>query len=432
MIDQEDFDISFVDDEGDDVFQLEEHTFVDQEDLEEVEISFVSDEEEDDENLDETNEEILWPGALVQEDDTERLTRLNVLNVIEASIFEQLNSFITRRGSPAFQFPNFHSKKNVTFVPEHGLRPINWEETPIELSAVKFDVQTSEKKYIRMMHILNKIHELLVNNEFITKRELYYQLLRHDGGTMEQIDEAIQTIVVMLQIPRGHLRILATSKGLVAGNLTFTIDGIEVDCSAASHGEQIPNEVDDMRDITSNAKVVIVVEKDATFQRLMQEKFLQILSENNIDVLLITGKGVPDLSTRKLLHRLANEDLKDAFYLCLVDGDPYGVAIMLIYKYGSMAMAWCCEQLAVPKLEWIGVHPSEFKDLGEILKGLSPADKKKVDCLRSRDYLPQDYSKELNLMSRIGKKAEIEDIESPSRYIWLKLRPLGYLMDFEE
>ena len=52
-------------------------------------------------------------------------------------------------------------------------------------------------------------------------------------------------------------------------------------------------------------------------------------------------------------------------------------------------MAWCCEQLAVPKLEWIGVHPSEFKDLGEILKGLSPADKKKVDCLRSRDYLPQ-------------------------------------------
>ena len=78
MIDQEDFDISFVDDEGDDVFQLEEHTFVDQEDLEEVEISFVSDEEEDDENLDETNEEILWPGALVQEDDTERFVENKV------------------------------------------------------------------------------------------------------------------------------------------------------------------------------------------------------------------------------------------------------------------------------------------------------------------------------------------------------------------
>ena len=43
-----------------------------------------------------------------------------------------------------------------------------------------------------------------------------------------------------------------------------------------------------MFDITSNAKVVIVVEKDATFQRLMQEDFLGFV---NLDVLLITGKG---------------------------------------------------------------------------------------------------------------------------------------------
>ena len=181
-----------------------------------------------------------------------------------------------------------------------------------------------------MMHILNKIHELLVKDEVITKRELYYQLLRHDGGTMEQIDEAIQTIVVMLQIPRGQLRILATSKGLIAGDLTYTNSyGIQIDCSAAIYGEQIPNEVDDMFDITSNAKVVIVVEKDATFQRLMQEDFLGFI---NFDVLLITGKGVPDLSTRKLIYRLANQDLTDAVFLCLVDGDPYGIAIMLIYK----------------------------------------------------------------------------------------------------
>ena len=200
----------------------------------------------------------------------------------------------------------------------------------IEMSAVKFHAPTSQKKYVRMMHILNKIHELLVKDEVITKRELYYQLLRHDGGTMEQIDEAIQTIVVMLQIPRGQLRILATSKGLIAGNLTYTNSyGIEIDCSASIHGEQIPNEVDDMFDITSNAKVVIVVEKDATFQRLMQEDFLGFI---NFDVLLITGKGVPDLSTRKLIYRLANQDLTDAVFLCLVDGDPYGIAIMLIYK----------------------------------------------------------------------------------------------------
>jgi DNA topoisomerase VI subunit A len=42
----------------------------------------------------------------------------------------------------------------------------------------------------------------------------------------------------MLQIPRGQLRILATSKGLIAGNLTYTnTNGIEIDCSASTHGK---------------------------------------------------------------------------------------------------------------------------------------------------------------------------------------------------
>ena len=97
-----------------------------------------------------------------------------------------------------------------------------------------------------------------------------------------------------------------------------------------------------------------------------------------------------------------------------------------------MAMAWCSEQLAVPKMEWIGVLPSEFEGMGDILNVLSQADKKKVECLKSRNYLPPNYYEELELMTRKAKKAEIEDIESPSKYIWeMKLRPLNYHIEFE-
>ena len=114
----------------------------------------------------------------------------------------------------------------------------------------------------------------------------------------------------------------------------------------------------------------------------------------------------------------------------------FSVNLYILYfflQYGSMAMAWCSEHLAVPKLEWIGVFPSEFDGLGDILKGLSAADKKKVDCLKSRDYLPKNYYKELDLMARQGRKAEIEDIESPSKYIWeMKLKPLEYHIDFKD
>lgn len=76
-----------------------------------------------------------------------------------------------------------------------------------------------------------------------------------------------------------------------------------------------------MKDIISSAKVIVIVEKDATFQRLLEEDFLKFV---NFEILLITGKGVPDISTRKLVHRLAHYELKDAEFVALVDGDPYG------------------------------------------------------------------------------------------------------------
>ena len=200
---------------------------------------------------------------------------------------------------PKFIYPNFKSWRNVKFDPERGLVP---KVEDYELTEVSWANVASRKKYVGILRVLNKIHQLLIDDERITKRELYYQLLSYGGGTANQVAEAVQVVNVMLQIPRGQLRIVATSKGLMAGDLTYiNLDGIEVDCSSASHGEPIPNEVDDMLNIKSTAQVVVIVEKDATFQRLLQENFLKLV---NYNILLITGKGVPDLSTRKLVSRL--------------------------------------------------------------------------------------------------------------------------------
>ena len=68
---------------------------------------------------------------------------------------------------------------------------------------------------------------------------------------------------------------------------------------------------------------------------------------------MVTGKGVPDLSTRQLVHRLSTEGGLPA--AALVDCDPFGIEIMFVYKYGSLAMAWSAEWTAVPSLEWIGL-----------------------------------------------------------------------------
>jgi len=71
-----------------------------------------------------------------------------------------------------------------------------------------------------------------------------------------------------------------------------------VDCRLATGGETIPTNIEDMDSLRTDAKMILIVEKDAVFQSLLQDSSLK--SHN---IIFITGKGVPDLNTRQLVHR---------------------------------------------------------------------------------------------------------------------------------
>lgn len=45
-----------------------------------------------------------------------------------------------------------------------------------------------------------------------------------------------------------------------------------------------------------------------------------------------------------------------------MDADPFGVDILSVYKYGSAAMSHEAEDLAAPRLQWIGILNSEFSE----------------------------------------------------------------------
>lgn len=78
--------------------------------------------------------------------------------------------------------------------------------------------------------------------------------------------------------------------------------------------------------------------------------------------------------------------------------------------------------MAVPKLEWIGVLPSEFKNIENArLQDFSEADVNKAQSLMERTYLSPHMQYELGLMTSCRKKAEIEDVASPSAYLMSKL-----------
>ena len=69
-----------------------------------------------------------------------------------------------------------------------------------------------------------------------------------------------------------------------------------------------------------------MVEKDATFQRLLDEDFVNALHP----CVVVTGKGVPDLNTRQFVRRLWEELGVPVF--ALVDADPFGIEIMCTYR----------------------------------------------------------------------------------------------------
>ncbi|KAG7228143.1 hypothetical protein INR49_013426 [Caranx melampygus] len=185
-------------------------------------------------------------------------------------------------------------------------------------------------------------------------RDIYYNNTQLFGSQSE-VDSIVDDISCMLKVPRRSLHVLATSKGLIAGDLRYTEeDGTRIDCHSSSV-------------------------KDATFQRLLDDNFCTKLSP----CIMITGKGVPDVNSRLMVRKLW--DTLHIPIFALVDADPYGIEIMSIYN------------LRVPE---------------DALIPLTKRDESKLSSLLKRPYLTSqpDWQKEMELMQQTGVKAEIQSL----------------------
>jgi DNA topoisomerase VI subunit A len=64
--------------------------------------------------------------------------------------------------------------------------------------------------------------------------------------------------------------------------------------------------------------------------------------------------------------------------LGLVDGDPYGLDILSVYKYGSQSMQHESEKLAARRLKWLGLWASELARYLSLSQRHAPFDTLKV------------------------------------------------------
>ncbi|KAG4213943.1 hypothetical protein ERO13_A01G090600v2 [Gossypium hirsutum] len=202
-----------------------------------------------------------------------------------------------------------------------------------------------------LLRVLLIVQQLLQENKHASKRDIYYMhsLLFSDQSV---VDRAINDICILLQCSRHNLNVVSVGNGLVMGWLRFFEAGRKFDCinspNSVRMGERSPN-------LVSAALYILVVEKESVFQRLENDKFC---SKNRC--IVITGRGYPDVPTRRFL-RLLVDKLGLPVY-CLVDCDPYGFDILATYRFGSMQMAYDAKFLRVPQIQWLGAFPSDSEN----------------------------------------------------------------------
>ncbi|XP_024027460.1 meiotic recombination protein SPO11-1 [Morus notabilis] len=262
-----------------------------------------------------------------------------------------------------------------------------------------------------LLRVLLIVQKLLQENKHGSKRDIYYM---HPAVFSEQsvVDRAINEICILLQCSRHNLNVVSVGKGLVMGWLRFSESEKKFDCiNRPSIAHPIPVHVEEVKDIVSVAQYILVVEKETVFERLANDQFC-----NKNRCIVITGRGYPDIPTRRFL-RLLIDTLRLPTY-CLVDCDPYGFDILATYRFGSMQMAYDAKLLRIPEMNWLGAFPSDSEKYNlpnQCLLPLTAEDKRKSEAILLRCYLQREVPKwrlELELMLQRGVKFEIEALSA--------------------
>eukprot|EP00112_Aurelia_sp_Birch-Aquarium-sp1_P009763 Seg212.6 transcript_id=Seg212.6/GoldUCD/mRNA.D3Y31 product="Meiotic recombination protein SPO11" protein_id=Seg212.6/GoldUCD/D3Y31 len=336
------------------------------------------------------------------------ISRNDILIKIE-NLVEDLQKDLAAGRPMKFVLNKRGNAKNTKFNKRVGLQM----EENAQVTEVSTANQSSVNKFGVMTRVLSLCYKLLQSDSYTTKRDMYYTD-KNFFGTQQVVDEAFNDIACMLQVPRNSLHVLASPKGMVVGNLVFKDEeGNYIDCSQTKMGTMVPSHIDAIHDFYSKARFVLLVEKEASFQKLNDDQIITKLGP----CILITAKGFPDVNTRIFLRKIW-ENLKIPI-LALMDSDPYGIEIMYVYRYGSKSMTFDAENLTCPSIRWIGVHPSDISKMGipaEVRIPITDSDAKKMTALLKRPYVKgnMEMTQQIETMLSQGYKAEIECLDAVS------------------
>ncbi len=333
-------------------------------------------------------------------------------------------------------------KDMVLKLPVRRLSNIVWDE---ELDRLRLGDKEAKRSFLDIgevrrftltLLIATLANDLLKNGKTASLREVYYNVLPlmrvEPLKGQHESDAAIEDLETILNAVREQMNIRASGRGYLVGPMKWIeryyvggeVREVERDgTKQGMGGAGVPAIVEkDVFDIVEvKADFVLLIEKDATFVRLVEDEMWK-----KLNAILVTGMGQPPRAVRRLLHRLRYE--WDLPVYVLTDCDPWGFYIFSVVKRGSINLAYLSEELAVPDAKFLGLTVEDKEDFNlpdEIVIKLKEIDKKRLKELMNYPWFKaKEWQKEFKLMLERNIKMEIQALASKGiEYISKKYLP---------
>jgi DNA topoisomerase-6 subunit A len=332
-------------------------------------------------------------------------------------MFVQLTDDIESREPPVMHIP-LRTSSNTVFDEKRDILTLGGK-----VGERKFNEIGGVRSFMQTCLLARAIYEALKHDDHPTIRDLYYYTLHTIEGTdvetfncQDESNTIFQDVEVMTGLLREQMGVVAESRGAMVGEAVLESKGNRIDCSKFGIGAfNIPSLCDQIRILEVEADYVLVVEKDAIFQRLNDYEFWR---KNRC--LLITGKGQADRATRRMVRRL-NEEWELPVYV-LTDADPFGWYIYSTYRAGSISLSYESFRLACPSAKFLGMTMTDLEKYEIPKDHLIKAND--IDIKRAKELLVCDeatgqprypwfhnskqWRKEIKLFLSKRVKAEIE------------------------
>jgi DNA topoisomerase VI subunit A len=320
---------------------------------------------------------------------------------------------LKRTENPTVTLP-IRALSNVSFNTKHQLIELGDKQQSRE-----FFNTGMARKFMQTFLVASGCRELLQTGKTTSIRDLFYMTKHTIKGSREntfddqsESDPVIGDLEVGIDALREELHLFANKKGSMVGPMVVVDAGDEIDLSRmGSGGWSVPSIAEDyvIQFKSSQAEYVLLVEKEAVWHRLNEDKFWR-----KHNCVLVTCGGQATRGVRRLMQRMAQE-LKLPIYV-LVDNDPWGLYIYSVVKQGSISLAYESMRLAVPKARFLGLRSRDFRrfKLSDDVK----IDLEKEDITRAKQMLAypwfgaKHWQEEISDLLAAGFKMEIEALSN--------------------